>query len=194
MRCFNELILEYIMIRTIWQESEQQWYFVVADVIFALTKTSDAKSYTKKLRKYDNELRKVWGQFAILLYVKTNSGIQPMNCANLLGLIRITQSVKSPRAKRFVRWIADLDIDTSVKNQKIEITAKRMVEFRKLLNNPRIWLRKRNEFALANEKQVLIKRMNELELIFSILEKDDLRYKPLRSKKSSKTHKCLKSY
>jgi prophage antirepressor-like protein len=166
------------MIRTVWNETEQQWYFVVADVVLALTKTADAKSYTKKLRKYDSELRKVWGQCTTILHVQTTSGVQPITCANLLGLIRIMQSIRSPRAKHFVKWIAGLNIDPFDKNQGIELSEKDMLEFRENLNRPRVWMRKRNQFASENELHEVNQRMNELEMIFSLLEKDDIKYKP----------------
>jgi len=41
---------------------ENEWWFVIDDVVVALTDTVNARDYMKKLRKRDNELAKGWGQ------------------------------------------------------------------------------------------------------------------------------------
>ncbi|MFA5648704.1 MAG: BRO family protein [Bacteroidales bacterium] len=169
--------LEIRQIRTVWNENEQKWYFVISDVVQALTKTKDAKDYTKKLRKYDSELAKVWSQIISPLEVNTNGGRQKMNCAKALGILRIILSIRSRKAKLFVKWLGNLEIKPFEKNGKIEISKKSMNEFFNILSNPDYWMEKRERYSLIIEKQPSFKKMNELEIIFSLLEENDIIYK-----------------
>ena len=54
-------IFEEKQIRTIWDEVQEKWYFCVADIISALSDSTDVKQYTKRLRQRDPELNSVWG-------------------------------------------------------------------------------------------------------------------------------------
>ena len=83
-------------IRTIWKEDEEKWYFVVEDVIEALTESKDPKQYVKRLKLRDPELAKGWVQIVPLLSVMTDGGPQKMRCANMEGMFRIIQSIPSP--------------------------------------------------------------------------------------------------
>ncbi|MDD2550054.1 MAG: Bro-N domain-containing protein [Bacteroidales bacterium] len=164
-------------VRTVWNENEQKWYFVVSDVVQAVTKAKDAKEYTKKLRKYDSELAKVWTQITCLLETNTKGGRQRMNCAKAPGILRIILSIRSPKVKLFKRWLEGLKISPFERNGKIESSKKSMNELSKLLSNPAYWMEKRERYSLLNEKQPSFKKMNELELIFSMLEENDFIYK-----------------
>ena len=48
-----------------------EWFFVVADVVQVLTDTPNAKDYITKMRKRDEELAKGWGQFVTPLSLET---------------------------------------------------------------------------------------------------------------------------
>lgn len=85
-------------IRTVWNEVEEKWYFVVEDVIAVLTDSIDPKQYIKRMRQRDFELAKGWVQFVPTLSVDTLGGKQKMGCANAQGLLRIIQSIPSPKA------------------------------------------------------------------------------------------------
>jgi len=47
---------------------KNEWWFVVNDVVEALTDTPNVKDYIKKMRKRDEELSKGWGQFVTPLF------------------------------------------------------------------------------------------------------------------------------
>ena len=83
-----------------------EWWFVVNDVVSALTDSPNVQDYIKKMRKRDNELSKGWGQFVTPLSVKTSGGDQKLNCANTEGIFRIIQSMPSSKAEPFKRWLA----------------------------------------------------------------------------------------
>ena len=54
----NIKLFESKSIRTVWNEADEKWYFVVADVVQVLTSTSNPVDYIKKMRKQDEELAK----------------------------------------------------------------------------------------------------------------------------------------
>ena len=76
----NIKLFESKQIRSIWNEIDKKWYFVVADVIQVLTDTPNPGDYIKKMRKRDEELSKGWGQFVTLLSVDTIGGKQKLIC------------------------------------------------------------------------------------------------------------------
>ena len=51
----NIKLFESKQIRTVWNEPDGKWYFVVADVIQVLTDTPNPSDYIKKMRKRDVE-------------------------------------------------------------------------------------------------------------------------------------------
>ena len=71
-------LFESKQIRTIWNEEDQKWYFVVKDVVLALTGSKDPKKYIKRMRQRDTELAKGWVQFVPTLSVETAGGRQRM--------------------------------------------------------------------------------------------------------------------
>ncbi len=75
-----------------------EWWFVVEDVVVALTDSSNSKDYINKMRRRDDELSKGYGQIVHTLPVETEGGKQRMNCANTEGIFRIIQSIPSPKA------------------------------------------------------------------------------------------------
>ena len=107
----NIKLFESRQIRTVWNEAEQKWYFVVADVVQVLTDTPNPADYIKKMRKRDELLSQGWGQLVTPLLVDTAGGKQKLNCANAQGLLRIIQSIPSPKAEPFKLWLAQVGSD-----------------------------------------------------------------------------------
>ena len=58
-------------IRSVWNEADEKWYFVVEDVISILTDSNDPKQYVKRMRKRDIELAAGWVQIVPTLLVET---------------------------------------------------------------------------------------------------------------------------
>ena len=83
-----------------------EWWFVIVDVISALTDSAQPAGYIKDMRRRDEELSKGWGQIATPLDIKTTGGIQKVNCSNIQGIFRIIQSIPSPKAEPFKLWLA----------------------------------------------------------------------------------------
>ena len=78
----NIKLFEEKKIRSVWNEDNENWYFVVSDVVQVLTDTADTKDYLKKMRMRDRELSKGWGQIVTPLPIETAGGKQKLNCAD----------------------------------------------------------------------------------------------------------------
>ena len=122
----NEVkLFESKEIRSVYYTSE--WYFVVVDIIEALTESKDPSQYVRRLRNRDKELNKGWVQIVLPLSVETKGGQQKINCANKEGIFRIIQSIPSKKAEPFKRWLAKTA--SAVIDEK---TNKRLAAYKKL--------------------------------------------------------------
>lgn len=102
-----------------------EWWFVIEDVVLALTESKSPKEYINKLKQRDPELAKGYGQFVHTLEVETAGGKQKMNCANTEGIFRIIQSIPSPKAEPFKRWLAKVGYERIQEIEDPELATKR---------------------------------------------------------------------
>src|SRR5690606_21686954 len=95
-------LFESKQIRSVWNESDNKWYFSVADVVEALTGSVNVKDYIKKMRKRERELNANWGTMCPPLELVASDGKRrKTQCANTENLLRIVQSIPSPKAEPF---------------------------------------------------------------------------------------------
>lgn len=139
-------------IRATWNESDQKWYFVVSDVIRVLTDTPNPTDYIKKMRKRDNQLSEGWGQIVTPLLIETAGGKQKLNCANAQGLLRIIQSIPSPKAEPFKLWLAQVGSDRLEEIENPELATSRTRELYKLKGYADDWIEKRMRSIAIREE------------------------------------------
>jgi len=145
-------LFEDRQVRTTWSEAEEKWYFVVEDVVAILTDSKDPKQYINRLRQRDTELAKGWVQFVHTLTVETSGGKQRMNCAGLKGILRIIQSIPSPKAEPFKRWLAQVGSERIEEIENPEIATQRTRELYKLKGYPDDWIEKRMRSIAIREE------------------------------------------
>jgi len=102
-----------------------EWWFVITDVVAALTDSVAPQGYLKDMRRRDPELAKGWGQIATPLSIHTAGGHQNLNCANTEGLFRLIQSIPSPKAEPFKRWLAKVGYERIQEIEDPELATKR---------------------------------------------------------------------
>jgi DNA-damage-inducible protein D len=145
-------LFESKQIRSVWNEAEEKWYFSVQDVIEVLTDSTDPKQYIKKMRKRDPELAKGWVQFVPTLWIDTPGGKQKMNCANSESLLRIIQSIPSPKAEPFKLWLAKVGAERLAEIENPELATQRTRELYKLKGYPDDWIEKRMRSIAIREE------------------------------------------
>jgi len=122
---------------------QNEWWFVITDVVGALIDSSDPQGYIKDMRRRDNELHKGWGQIATPLAILTSGGSQKLNCANTEGLFRLIQSVPSPKAEPFKRWLARVGYERIQEIENPELATKRTRAIYKAKGYSVEWIEKR---------------------------------------------------
>lgn len=100
-------LFESKKIRTHWNEENEKWYFSVQDVVEILTDSRDVKQYIKRMRSRDAELNFNWGTICTPIeMLAADEKMRKIQAADTEGLLRIIQSIPSPKAEPFKRWLA----------------------------------------------------------------------------------------
>ena len=103
----NIKIFESKQIRSHWDTEEEKWYFSIVDIIEVLTGTERPRKYWSdlkaKLKKVGSELSEKIGQ----LKMEADDGKKrETDVADTKQLLRLIQSVPSPKAEPFKLWLA----------------------------------------------------------------------------------------
>ncbi len=156
-------------VRKTWNNEE--WWFVIEDIVFVLTDSSDPKQYINKIRQRDEQLSQGWVQIVHTLPVETAGGFQKMNCVNTEGSFRIIQSIPSSKAEPLKLWLAKTGYERIQEIENPELAQKRMRELYKAKGYSDDWIEKRvRGIAIRDElTDEWKKRGVEQEKDFSIL-------------------------
>lgn len=141
----NEIkIFQDKKIRSAWNETEEQWYFSVVDVVEALTDSVNPTDYLKKMRKRDPQLASYLGTNCPQVAMKTDTGkFRQTLAANVKGLFRIIQSIPSPKAEPFKQWLAQIGYDRILEIENPELAQERMKTLYEQKGYPKDWIDKR---------------------------------------------------
>ena len=122
---------------------KNEWWFVIEDVVLALIDSSDPKQYIQRMKLRDSELKKGWVQIVHTLLIETAGGKQKMNCLNTEGIFRIIQSIPSPKAEPFKRWLAKVGYERVQEIEDPELASKRARAIYKAKGYSDSWIEKR---------------------------------------------------
>ena len=129
-------------IRRAWHNEE--WWFAIVDVVAVLTDSTDVKQYIKKMRSRDPLLDANWGTTCTPLHLLASDGkLRATNCANTEGLFRIIQSIPSPQAEPFKRWLAQVGYERVKEIENPELAMGRMQDLYEKKGYPKEWIDKR---------------------------------------------------
>ena len=123
----NIKLFQSKQIRSVWNEEEQQWYFSIVDVVGALTDSVNPTDYLKKMRKRDSELSTYIGTNCPQVNMLTDTGKNRRTlAATTKGILRIIQSIPSPKAEPFKLWLAQVGSDRIAEIENPELAQKRI--------------------------------------------------------------------
>ena len=125
-----------------------EWWFVITDIIAALTDAADPSDYWKKMRRRDPALgldSHGGGQIVppLGLAFDTAGGRQKLQCWNTQGIFRLIQSIPSPKAEPFKRWLAKVGKERLDEIENPELAMGRMQELYEKKGYPKEWIDKR---------------------------------------------------
>ncbi|GHU85108.1 phage antirepressor [Deferribacterales bacterium] len=122
------------------------------DIVAALTGSVQPDGYIKDMRRRDHALSKGWGQIATPLSIDTAGGRQRLNCANTEGIFRIIQSISSPKAEPFKRWLAKVGYERTQEIENPELATKRTRALYKAKGYSDDWIEKRMRSIAIREE------------------------------------------
>ena len=134
-----------------------EWWFVITDVVTALTDSTNPSDYLKKLRKRDEPLSEAFkggGQLVppLGLEFETAGGRQLLQCWNTEGVFRLIQSIPSPKAEPFKRWLAKVGYERIQEIEDPELATKRTRAIYKAKGYSDDWIEKRmRSIAIRDE-------------------------------------------
>ena len=129
-------------IRRVWDKNE--WWFSVVDVCSVLTESPDAGAYWRKLKQRLGTEGSEVVTFCHGLKLEAPDGKQRItDCANTEGIFRVIQSIPSPKAEPFKRWLAQIGYERVKEIEDPELASARARELYEAKGYPKDWIEKR---------------------------------------------------
>lgn len=113
-------------VRRIWNESNQKWYFSIIDVVEVLTESNRPRKYWNDLKsKLKNEGSELSEKIGQLKMQSSDGKFYDTDVADTEELFRLIQSIPSPRAEPFKRWLAKVGYERLEEIENPEIATKK---------------------------------------------------------------------
>lgn len=149
----NIKLFESTQIRTVWNQEDEKWYFSVQDVIELLTSSRDVKQYIKKMLTRDAILKSNWGTICTPVEMLAHDGKKrKIQASDTKGLLRIIQSIPSPKAEPFKLWLAQVGSDRLDEIENPELATQRTRDLYKAKGYPDDWVEKRMRSIAIREE------------------------------------------
>ncbi len=140
----NKLALfEEKEIRKIWEN--EKWYFSVIDIILALTDSTNPRDYWYKMKKRASEEEKIeLSTICRQLKLESTDGKKyNTDCADTEGILRIIESIPSPKAEPFKRWLAKVGSERIEEINNPELAMDRMKQIYEKKGYAKSWIEQR---------------------------------------------------
>ena len=127
-------LFEERKVRTLWDDEAETWYFSILDIIAVLTDSVNPTDYFKKMRKRDESLASFVGTNCPQVAMKTESGVMRKTLVgDMKCVLRVIQSIPSPKAEPFKQWMAQVASDRLDQMQDPEMSIQQaMVDYKRL--------------------------------------------------------------
>lgn len=123
----NIKLFQSKQIRSVWNEEEQQWYFSIIDVVGALTDSVDPSAYWRKLKqRLISEGNETVTNCHRLKMQAADGKMRLTDVANTKDMLRIIQSIPSPKAEPFKQWLAQVGSERIAEIENPELAQKRI--------------------------------------------------------------------
>jgi len=127
-------IFEERKVRTAWNDSDEEWYFSIVDVVEILTDSPRPRKYWSalkaKLKAEGNELSHNLGQLKLL---SEDGKMRLTDVASTEQIFRIIQSIPSPKAEPFKQWLAHVAKERLDQLQDPELSIEQaMLDYKRL--------------------------------------------------------------
>ena len=121
----------------------KEWWFSILDVIGVLTDSPQPKTYWAKMKERDEAMSQPFPFWEQLKMLAEDGKMRETDCADTEGMFRIIQSIPSPKAEPFKRWLAKVGYERIQEIENPELATKRTKLLYKLKGYPDNWIEKR---------------------------------------------------
>ncbi|MFA5871798.1 MAG: Bro-N domain-containing protein [Parcubacteria group bacterium] len=124
---------------------QNEWWFSIIDVVEILTKSSIPKRYWSdlKIRLIEEGYREAYEKIVRLKMKAPDGKMRETDCANTETMLRIVQSIPSPKAEPFKRWLAKVGYERIQEIEDPELAAQRARSTYRAKGYPESWIEKR---------------------------------------------------
>lgn len=137
-------LFENKKIRTSWDEIEETWYFSIVDVINILTESKEPRRYWSDLKiKLKNEGNETYDKIVQLKMKAADGKMRMTDVADTEQLLRVIQSIPSPKAEPFKMWLARVGSERIDETIDPELTIERALETYLKKGYSREWINQR---------------------------------------------------
>jgi hypothetical protein len=131
-------------IRTVWDEEKQEWYFSVVDICEVLAESTNPRKYWQKLKERLNaEGDETATKCRQLKMLAEDGKMRQTDVADTKGILRIIQSIPSPKAEPFKRWLAAVGAERIDETIDPELTIDRALATYLRMGYSREWIHQR---------------------------------------------------
>jgi len=137
------IIFESKKIRRVWHEDE--WFYSVVDIVSVLTDSTNSRDYWYRVKKRVSDEEKMeLSTICRQLKLDSSDGKKyKTDCANTEGVFRIVQSIPSPKAEPFKKWLAKVGYERVQEIENPELAQERMKKTYEQKGYPKDWIDKR---------------------------------------------------
>jgi len=137
-------LFEHQQIRTKWDEEKQKWYFAIVDIIAVLTDSQNPQVYWRVLKKrLLAEGNETVTNCNALKMTAPDGKMRVIDVADTEQLLRLIQSIPSPKAEPFKRWLAQVGYNRIQEIENPELAQERMKQLYEQKGYPKDWIDKR---------------------------------------------------
>ena len=122
---------------------KKEWWFSILDIVGVLTDSPQPKTYWAKMKERDTALSQLFPFWEQLKMFAPDGKMRETDCANTEGILRIIQSIPSPKAEPLKRWLAKVGYERMQEIENPELATKRTRLLYKLKGYPEDWIEKR---------------------------------------------------
>ncbi|NLX41139.1 MAG: Bro-N domain-containing protein [Bacteroidales bacterium] len=140
----NIKLFQSKQIRTQWDKEQEKWYFSIVDVVEALTDSKNPRRYWSDLkRKLSNEGSQLYEEIVQLKMQSSDGKYYKTDVADTQQLLRIIQSIPSPKAEPFKQWLAKVGYERIQEVSDPEQSLNRARENWQKLGRSNKWIQQR---------------------------------------------------
>jgi hypothetical protein len=138
-------LFENKKIRTLWDENEEEWFFSIIDVIAVLTDSKNPRRYWSDLKNKmkSEEGSELYENIVQLKMPAADGKMRLTDVASTKQLLRLIQSIPSPKAEPFKLWLAEVGKERLDEIADPELTIERAMNTYKAKGYSDDWINQR---------------------------------------------------